>query len=159
MDTKICTRCGDNKPVDQYSSDCTHKDGLKNHCKSCNKAYYNSVASRISHVNKSKEFSFERAFKLLRKHAKERNLEFTIELRDFINRPLVCAVFNTPLKIDKLSFNDDNYLTFDRVDNDRGYVKGNVELICRLANRLKNKNTLSQLKLFVAYIERHINEK
>jgi hypothetical protein len=158
VNIKTCTKCGLSKPLSQYSSDCTHKDGLKNHCKSCNKAYYATVASHISQVNKSKEFSIEGSFKLLRKHAIERHLEFTIKLEDYINRPLVCAIFNTPLKTGREHINDDNYLTFDRVDNDVGYVSGNVEFVCRAANRLKNKMNLTQIRQIAAYMEKHLDK-
>jgi HNH endonuclease len=37
--SKICTRCGECKPVDAFSKDKRSKDGLQSKCKACNAAY------------------------------------------------------------------------------------------------------------------------
>lgn len=42
----------------------------------------------------------------------------------------------------------DNTATIDRIDNDMGYVPGNVEVISRLANTMKNKASLHLLVRF-----------
>ena len=43
--------------------------------------------------------------------------------------------------------------SLDRVDTTRGYVRGNVEVICWRCNALKRDSTLSELKAIVAYME------
>lgn len=42
----------------------------------------------------------------------------------------------------------------DRLDNSRGYVRGNVWVISDRANRLKSDATLSELRLLVSSLER-----
>jgi len=39
--------------------------------------------------------------------------------------------------------------TLDRIDNNKGYVKGNVRVISAKANAVKNKATLDELKLML----------
>lgn len=43
MKTKLCSRCGEVKPFDQFSRDCRAKDGLQSACRSCMKQH------RITH--------------------------------------------------------------------------------------------------------------
>ena len=35
MSTKVCTKCGLEKPFVEFSKDKTHKDGLRSQCKQC----------------------------------------------------------------------------------------------------------------------------
>lgn len=37
---KICTTCGQGKPLDQYSKHISNRDGLQSHCKDCAAEYY-----------------------------------------------------------------------------------------------------------------------
>jgi len=37
METKVCVRCKEDKPLDQYSKSSRAKDGLQTACKDCNK--------------------------------------------------------------------------------------------------------------------------
>jgi hypothetical protein len=45
--------------------------------------------------------------------------------------------------------------SFDRVDNTRGYVEGNLAVICRRCNRIKADATADELSLIAAYIRAH----
>lgn len=46
-------------------------------------------------------------------------------------------------------------ITLDRVHNDRGYVRGNVEIICWTCNVRKRDMTAADLRQLAEYVERH----
>lgn len=65
METKLCTRCGIEKPITEFGRNITKKDGLQSACKTCRKeickAYYYTHKSTIrenarKHLLKIKEF-------------------------------------------------------------------------------------------------------
>jgi hypothetical protein len=93
----------------------------------------------------------EKRKKLLLWKSKERALkdgiEHTITLDDIVI-PELCPYLNVPLTN---SLGEGQLLTnssLDRVDNRKGYVPGNVQVISRLANTMKNSATMEQLILF-----------
>jgi len=83
--------------------------------------------------------------------AKQKGIPFDITKDDF-NVPEICPLLGIPIKkID--GRRTDNSPSLDRIDNTKGYVKGNVWVISDKANRLKNCLTLDILKMFVERIE------
>lgn len=44
-------------------------------------------------------------------------------------------------------------MSLDKVVNDKGYIKGNVQIISRKGNTLKNNGTIEQFKNIVKYME------
>ena len=81
--------------------------------------------------------------------AKKKGLEFNLEISDIII-PEVCPVFNIPF--DKT--NKDYTYSIDRIDPSKGYVKGNVAIICNKANRIKSDATFDELLQVVHYVKR-----
>jgi len=45
--------------------------------------------------------------------------------------------------------------TLDRINNDLGYIKGNVEVISAKANRLKNNGTIEDFELILQYMKKN----
>lgn len=92
-----------------------------------------------------------------RHRAKKRGLEFSITQKDF-DIPEVCPVLGIPLQISdgKLSHGSPS---LDRINNDKGYIPGNVAIISQKANWLKSNGTLDQLKQLVRYLENIQEEK
>jgi hypothetical protein len=43
-------------------------------------------------------------------------------------------------------------ISIDRIDNERGYVRGNVQIVSHLANGMKSTATVDQLKRFAAWV-------
>lgn len=89
--------------------------------------------------------------------AKRRNLEFNLEYTD-IELPLTCPILNVPLAY-KGNFQDPFYATIDRIDNSKGYIKGNIMVLSRLANCMKNSATNEQLKTFCINITKIIENQ
>ena len=72
--------------------------------------------------------------------------EFSIELEDIVI-PDKCPVLGH-----SFVYGDCDWTySIDRVDNDKGYVKGNVEIVSNKANRIKNSATEEELKAVLAF--------
>ena len=93
--------------------------------------------------------------------AKRRNIEFTIQYTDF-ELPEFCPILG--IKLEYGSGHDGNapqHATLDRIDNTKGYIPGNIMIVSRLANAMKNEATFNQLQTFItnySYLINYINE-
>lgn len=85
----------------------------------------------------------------LRSKCKKQGLEFDIEEDDLVV-PTHCPVLGIPLFWEG---SRDNLPSVDRINNDRGYVKGNVEVISWRANWLKANATVEEMKRMADYYE------
>lgn len=45
--------------------------------------------------------------------------------------------------------------SFDRINSDKGYVRGNVVVICNRCNTLKGNMGVAELKMLIAYVEKY----
>lgn len=93
-----------------------------------------------------------------RSRAKSKNLPFDIDL-DYIRSmvgenaelALNCPIFDIPLDWSRIRNNGNramsNSPSLDRIDPERGYVKGNVWIISYRANVIKNDASHEELKL------------
>lgn len=89
--------------------------------------------------------------------AKQRGIEFTITEAD-IEWPTHCPVFGIELcyERDKKMPQRDNYPTFDRRDNSKGYVPGNVFVVSWRANRAKWDMPVKEVEALLAYMKGQI---
>lgn len=77
--------------------------------------------------------------------SKEFGLEFNLTLED-IYIPDICPVLGIKLEFGLPQSAKDNSPALDRLDNSKGYVKGNVNIISQRANRIKNDATYQELR-------------
>jgi hypothetical protein len=88
-----------------------------------------------------------------KKRAKEKGLEFDIELSD-ISIPEVCPILGTALQRERGSLTTTGCSpSLDRKDNSLGYVKGNVWVISHRANRLKPDATIEELEALLEFLK------
>lgn len=78
-----------------------------------------------------------------KQRAKQRGLEFNLVDEDLHDLPKVCPVLGIELRASAKP-QDTHAYSLDRVDNSKGYVRGNVVVMSYLANRLKNDGTAEQ---------------
>lgn len=90
--------------------------------------------------------------------AKDSRRECDIDISD-IEIPEYCPYLNIKLSTDKKDCYSDNYYSIDRIDSSKGYVKGNIQIISRLANTMKNNATIEQLLIFADNIKKMYGEK
>jgi hypothetical protein len=109
-----------------------------------------AVSRRNWDTNNPEKAMLQRA----RGRARSMGLSFDLTLDDVVI-PETCPVLGIPLI---RSVHQDNRPSLDRVENELGYVKGNVNVISYLANRIKNNATIEQLKKVVAYYEQNLGK-
>jgi len=90
-------------------------------------------------------------FKSSKANAKSRNLEHTITEEDIVI-PEYCPYLKIKLTFKPESCNFPSTISLDRIDNSKGYIPGNVQVISRLANLMKSYATTEQLITFAESI-------
>lgn len=88
-----------------------------------------------------------------RRRAAKNNLDFNLDLEDIVI-PEICPILEVPLVIGE---KDDYEYTpsIDRIDNSKGYIKGNIQIISKKANSMKNSATIDELKAFCKNVLRY----
>ena len=135
-----CMKCGEVKTFSAFHKhkQCLH--GINSVCKECRKPL-----STANWNNTTEEYKIWHRAK---SRSKQKGLEFNLEVSDIVI-PSVCPVFNVPF--DKNS-NDYTY-SIDRIDPNKGYIKGNIMIICNKANRIKSDACLEELEQVVNYVK------
>lgn len=127
---KTCSRCKKEKPIDDFYRSSEFPDGRQYNCKACGRAH-------------SRRWFKERAeLSLLagaRDRARKLGLPFDLEVEDIVI-PDKCPVFGVPFER-STRFGP----SLDRIKPELGYVRGNVAVISRKANSIKNDGTADEI--------------
>jgi hypothetical protein len=84
--------------------------------------------------------------------AKERGLSFNIEVTDVVI-PSTCPVLGVPMINHSGKSGGRKYSpSLDRIDNDLGYVKGNIMVMSHQANMMKSSASIKDLVSFSQWI-------
>ena len=86
--------------------------------------------------------------------AKIKGTVFTIEPKDVII-PKVCPIFNVPFSFIEKEMSP----SLDRKNNELGYIKENVFVISKRANRIKTDATIDELEKILQYMKTNIEVK
>ena len=93
--------------------------------------------------------------KMLRRakqRAKDKGLKFDLSVEDVII-PKFCPILGIELKMHKgRSGGNPNSPALDRIDNNKGYVKGNVMVMSHLANMMKSSATTEEMVKFAEWV-------
>jgi len=131
-DMKTCRVCGETKLLSEFY-------GRRNDCKECTKR--TSARNRIGYVALHERSIVSRLKNLCTK-AKLRTKEFNLTDHDLLDlwekQNGQCAYTKLPLLATANQFNT---VSLDRVDSSKGYVVGNVQLVCAAINKMKQEYT------------------
>lgn len=168
--TKVCPVCGKDLPLEDYNKG-NGMYGKQSRCRECEHKIQNSperVARRrelelarrenpdyVKHRNemdRKHRHTSEKSLKLYliraaKQRAKEKNLEFNITEED-ISLPDKCPLLEIPMDSFDYKARWNSY-SIDRIDSSKGYIKGNVWVVSKRANTIKNNATLEELELLV----------
>lgn len=142
---KTCRACGDEKDEDSFTSDRTRKDGRHPYCRACSnsrqRTEYRKGTSRWRSV----------ALSNAKRRADEKGIEFSLTADD-LTIPDTCPILGIPIFFGKKKYLN-NSPAIDRINNELGYVKGNIIVISWRANRIKSDATLEELRAITSFYE------
>jgi len=117
----------------------------------------------LVHLNRRKELHrinpCVRAFSQAKERAKKKDISFGFaRSKDLPSVPEICPALLIPLFVgDEKS--TDNSPTLDRIDNNKGYIKGNVQWISRKANQMKSNANFKEIKMLYNYMKKQYLER
>ena len=115
----------------------------------------------IEKIDKPTDTEVARKFISIESSANSRNKEFNLSLND-VRRILStkkCYISGIPIKRYGNTDNVfDDALTFERLDNDLGYVKGNVVACSFKWNQIKGKLTNEEITILYKAITKKVNK-
>lgn len=169
---KKCAGCGEIKPLEEFAySKGEHR--YKSKCKSCrHEAYILDKEKALERANKYYQENREDVLKKshkrrkaniakeilrsARERSKKKGLEFNIDESDIVV-PERCPVLDIPL-IQGEGKPTKNSPSIDRINPNKGYIKGNVIIVSYLANTIKTNATVEEIKKVAEFYEKLENK-
>ena len=135
-----CTSCKEMKPYKEFHKHSACKFGVNTVCKLCRKPL-----SRRTYENTSVEY---RLWHGAKSRAAKYGREFSISLTDIVIQG-ECPVLKVPY-----ARRGEYAPSLDRLDSSKGYVKGNIVVMSKRANRLKGNFTLQEAEALVKFLSK-----
>lgn len=151
IDNQQCAMCEQWKPLTEFPKNKRAYHGRWSYCYICK-----SERNKDYHQKNPLQFMLVAA----KARAKRKKIQFSLT-QDDLSLPDICPILGIPLKISRAKRNKskkglsrENSPSLDRINNSKGYVKGNVIVVSYKANTIKNNATLKELKKIVSFYER-----
>lgn len=150
-----CGKCKEYKPFNDFYRNNRSPTGYQTYCKVCVKEY----ASGENWVEWRKERYYRNPARTIwieaRGRARRAQLPFDIDPED-CQIPEFCPVLGIKLTPKGKGTHSDSTPTLDKVDPNKGYTKGNVNIISWKANRIKsNCSDPEVFEAIAAYIKKN----
>ncbi len=168
---KICSNCKVEKNIKDFTKNNINNDGYHSWCKNClnnslkNWRYKNKEKqSKQWKKNREENYIKFKAMEVRRNmitRARKKNLDVDKEYYSiqyfynlFLTKPY-CQCCGIELKLikDENRYFRHNSPSIDKVDNTKGYIKGNVAIICWTCNRKKSDSTSDELRMIADFID------
>ena len=146
-----CRKCKNQKDLGDFK-------GSRHTCKKCNCQKEWSRRKEDGSMAEWRESHQENViFTRIKGKAKLENIPFNLDLSDIVI-PEFCPILG--IKLQK-SYVKGNPLptspSVDRINPNKGYVKGNIAIISFRANRIKNDATKEELQMVLDYVKNRSN--
>ena len=142
---KTCAKCGLDKPIDDFRlcggkrrKELGHRRSTCKHCE-WRASYKRRSAGTIAQSLRLRIRS-QRTFD--RKHGVEFDITIDDLMQLYERQHGRCAITGLSMVA---SFKDLKAISIDRIDNERGHVKGNVQLVCQWVNLARKDHTTDEL--------------
>lgn len=150
---KSCKACSSLKPYSDFGKNRRMADGLNFYCRSCRKAQRNPVVDQAANKRWRINNPSRKMLSQARRNAAARGEQCELTLEDIII-PKLCPVLGIPIvETTGSGGRSDGTATLDRINNDIGYLKGNVIVVSWRANRLKSNSTPKELRRIADFYE------
>ena len=147
---KTCDSCNLEKELEEFGKESRKRDGLNSRCKKC---HYQRVST---YQKQNPEKTLLSACKT---RAKKRGLPFNLEVKDIII-PEKCPMLGIKLESGRGRRGIfDSSPTIDRIIPEKGYTKGNVQVISGRANMIKSNATADELMAVAKYCKEQETEE
>lgn len=126
-------------------------------CTACGSIFKKTskTVTLCNQCNSNRVKSNSTEFKMLARakcRAKRNGLDFNIDISD-LDVPIYCPILGFKLEEFKGACGGrPNSPALDRIDNSKGYIKGNVMVISHMANQMKSSANEDQLITFAKWI-------
>lgn len=149
----FCNKCKKWKPLSKFSIDNTflhgNRGGLCRECKDCQRArYYDQRNKLFEDDNLALRYKLQQALKGTRRRSKEKNIynDLTLDYLMYLweKQSGKCALTGMQMTYKFYEGRVNSNLSVDRIDSAKGYSKDNVQLVCMVANQMKNDLTMSE---------------
>ena len=108
---------------------------------------------------------YRQIFYITKKRALKKGIPFTLTKEDYKklyeNIPKICPVLGIKInhsEIGTTKYQTNNSPSIDKINPNKGYVKGNVMIISALANRIKTDATVDQIKKVYEFLKKYKNK-
>jgi len=160
---KTCSKCKQTKPKTEFHNHARASDGKQYHCKVCLSSYSKTEASKKS-IKRYQTTNWRGVASLIRSHMKSNSKKrgqvwddswWTVESILAKIEGGKCEKTGLPFEIREENERHKKRAFIpspDRIDNSKGYVKGNVQVLSNLANKMKANATPEQLLQFAEWV-------
>lgn len=149
-----CNKCKKYLPESKFNIDNTNLHGKRGNlcreCKDCQRKRYYQERQRLLEDNYAAlRYKLQQALKAAKRRAKENNkyididLEYLFYLWNIQNGR--CALTGDQMTYEFYKGRVNSNLSIDRIDSSKGYSKDNVQLVCMVANQMKNDLSINEL--------------
>lgn len=130
-----------------YGASKARQDKKKERLQEISHKFNRSSYKDLNDLDRAQGKSFTRK----RQNAKQTGWEWDIVMSD-LDWPTHCPILG--LELDYFAeCRMENSPSFDRIDNTKGYVQGNVQVISWRANRIKNDGTAAEHRRIAEYLD------